>query len=312
MRALVTGVAGFVGSHLAERLLRNGHQVTGLDSLTPYYDRAVKRRNLEDALEAGLDFHEVDVLTADQSLLLEGVDWVFHQAGQPGVRDSWTEFDAYVSNNILGTERMLVAALAAGVRRFVYASSSSVYGETQEYPTRESTLPAPKSPYGVTKLAAEHLCGVFGREFGLSTVSLRYFTVYGPRQRPDMAMQRLIKAGFEGSDFPMYGDGSQVRDFTYVDDVVDANLLAADRVLEAGTVLNVAGGSSVSLKEVIATVEKLLDRKIRVETRGIQAGDVARTGGDTTKAAEDLGWKPTTDILTGLTRQVEWYQARQT
>src|SRR4051812_32930977 len=220
MRALVTGVAGFIGSTLAEALVGNGDVVVGVDCFTPYYDAAQKRANLQ-RLAATKQFTlaEADLRTAELPPLLDGVDVVYHQAGQPGVRLSWASgFAEYDSHNIIATQRLLEGARAAGVARVVYASSSSVYGNAPRYPTSEDDLPQPHSPYGVTKLAAEHLCNLYAANWGVHTVSLRYFTVYGPRQRPDMAMHRLIESALAGTPFPLYGDGSAVRDFTFVDD----------------------------------------------------------------------------------------------
>jgi nucleoside-diphosphate-sugar epimerase len=308
MRALVTGIAGFIGSHLAERLLTDGHTVRGIDCLTPYYDVGEKRANLEEL--ARLDHCEIvvdDLGTCEIDALLDGIDVIFHQAGQPGVRASWRDgFGSYVQHNILATQRLLEAAKGADLERFVFASSSSVYGDAPRYPTRETDLPAPQSPYGVTKLAAEHLCGVYARNWDVPTVSLRYFTVYGPRQRPDMAMRRLVDAALAGRRFPMYGDGSQVRDFTFVADVVEGNLLAASKPVPPGTVINVAGGSSVTLREVIDIVGELCGSPVNLDRRPAQPGDVRRTGGSTEVASSLLGWGPTVDVRDGLARQIEW------
>ena len=313
MRVLVTGCAGFIGSTLAERLRADGHQVIGVDCFTPYYDVETKRRNACQLLERGVDVCEADLRTVDVDALLRGVEVVLHQAGQPGVRASWEQFDAYVEHNILATRRLLDAATRAGIHRFVYASSSSVYGDAETFPTGEEACPSPRSPYGMTKLAAEHLCGVYARSFGVPTVSLRYFTVFGPRQRPDMAMHRLIEAALDGTPFPMYGDGSQTRDFTFVDDIVEANILAAtlDGV-PPGAVMNVAGGCSSTLGSVIATVEGLVGRPIALDDRGEQPGDVVRTGGSTDAARRLLGWAPSVGLDDGLARQVDWHRARRT
>lgn len=313
MRALVTGAAGFIGSHLAEGLLEAGHRVLGVDALTDYYSVESKRRNLA-ALEGhgAFEFSQVDLATSDVGGVLRDVDVVFHQAGQPGVRASWAEqFDDYVSRNILTTQRLLGAAKGSTtLRRFVFASSSSVYGEALRYPTSESDLPQPHSPYGVTKLAAEHLCGLYAGNWDVPTVALRYFTVYGSRQRPDMAMHRLIEAALTGGAFPMYGDGSQVRDFTHVSDIVAANLAAVEADVPRGTVVNIAGGSSASLAEVISTVEKLTGREIELDRHPSQAGDVARTGADTSLAREALEWKPRTSLEDGLQEQIAWHRDR--
>lgn len=312
MNVLVTGAAGFIGSHLVERLATDGHQVRALDCLTSYYDVRQKRANL-DSLSGlpGCQVLELDLRAADLSEVLGGVDLVFHQAGQPGVRASWDRFDSYVEHNVLATQRLLSVVEGSAVRRFVFASSSSVYGDAPTYPTSEDDLPEPVSPYGVTKLAAEHLCGVYARNWGVPTVSLRYFTVYGPRQRPDMAMHRMIEAALSGQPFPLFGDGYQTRDFTYVDDVVEANLIAASSNLPIGTVLNVAGGTAASLLDVVEIVEGLTGRSVPLDHRPSERGDVLRTGGSTERAERLLGWRPRVSLVEGLSRQVRWHVARR-
>lgn len=313
MRGLITGAAGFIGSHLAERLLADGEEVVGVDCLTDYYDRGSKRANLAAVIDHERFTHvEGDLNDLDLHVLLDGVDVVYHQAGQPGVRASWDSFDTYVRDNVAATQRLLDAARDLATPRVVYASSSSVYGDATTYPTTEDMLPRPRSPYGVTKLAAEHLCNVYARNHGVPTVSLRYFTVFGPRQRPDMAMHRLAEAALDGGAFPLFGDGSQVRDFTYVSDIVEANVLAgARRDVPPGTVVNVSGGSSVDLAWVIGAIERLAGTSIRLDRRGDQAGDVARTGGSSARAREILGWAPTVSIEDGLARQVAWHRERR-
>lgn len=311
MSALVTGAAGFVGSHLAQRAHEAGYEVIAVDSLTSYYEPNLKKENADALIESGIEFVEADLLEVDLENLLSNVDVVFHQAGQPGVRASWAQgFDDYIRANVRLTQELLEASRHAGLRRFVYASSSSVYGHARSYPVRESVLPRPYSPYGVTKLAAEHLCSLYAANWSLPTVSLRYFSVYGPRQRPDMAFRRLIDAALLGEAFPLMGDGKQVRDFTYVDDVVEANLAAAERDLEPGEVLNIAGGSTISLLEVIGMVESVADRKIELKRLPAQPGDVRKTSGATGKADSLLGWVPTTDLRMGIERQVAWQRDR--
>lgn len=308
MRALVTGAAGFVGSHLVQRLCRDGHAVTGLDSFSDYYDVALKRANAEAAAHAGAEVIEGDLNVVDLDRLLDGVDVVFHLAGQPGVRSSWgTDFTTYTYCNVDATQRLLEAGKASRtLRRLVYASSSSIYGDAERYPTRESDRPQPVSPYGVTKLAAEHLCNLYATCFGVPTVSLRYFTVYGPGQRPDMAFTRFARAAARGAEITVYGTGEQVRDFTYVDDVVEANVLAATRDVAPGTVLNVAGGSHATVNDVLQIFEDLAGEPLSVIRGAALAGDVRRTGGDTTAIRSVLGWQPATSLRDGIARQFRW------
>jgi nucleoside-diphosphate-sugar epimerase len=312
MRDVVTGVAGFVGSHLAESLLAAGREVLGVDCLTDYYDRDEKMANLSGLLgRDAFSFLTLDLRDGDLVRLLRGADVVYHQAGQPGVRLSWsTGFPDYVGHNVLATQRLLEAARIARCRRVVYASSSSVYGERASFPSRETDLPHPHSPYGVTKLAAEHLCSLYADNWGVPTVSLRYFTVYGPRQRPDMAIRRLVDAALSGTPFQLFGDGSQVRDFTFVGDVVAANVLAGTAELPPGTVLNIAGGSSVRLDELIRLVEDLAGSRVALEHLPAKPGDVSATGGSTEEAARLLGWSPATSLETGITAQLAWARRR--
>jgi nucleoside-diphosphate-sugar epimerase len=308
MHALVTGAAGFVGSHLTKRLREEGHHVIGLDSFTDYYDVALKRVNAEAAIRAGAIFVEGDLNVIDLNGIVDGVDVIFHLAGQPGVRSSWgTEFSTYTSCNIKATQRLLEASKGSPrLRRLVYASSSSVYGDAERYPTSERDRPQPLSPYGVTKLAAEHLCGLYAASFGVPTVSLRYFTVYGPGQRPDMAFTRFAKAAVLGGEITIYGSGEQIRDFTFVDDVVDASLLAATRDVPPGTVLNVAGGSHISVNDVLQVFEVLAGSKLSVTRVEAIAGDVQRTGGDTAAIRSVLGWQPAVSLQEGIARQFDW------
>ena len=312
-RVLVTGAAGFVGSHLVDTLLAHGDTVVGVDCFTPYYSPAAKRDALSGALDHdGFQLVEADLRDANLAPIFEGVDTVFHQAAQPGVRLSWSDgFGEYASHNVLATQRLLEAAHDAGVRRFVYASSSSVYGNQERYPTVETDLPRPYSPYGVTKLAAEHLCGLYAENWNLSTVALRYFTVFGPRQRPDMSIHRLCEAVGTGASFPRFGDGEQVREFTDVSDVVAANLCAADADVANGTVVNIAGGGEITLNELIAMVGELADTEVVIENHPSQAGDAKRNGGATDKARELLGWEPTVSLRDGIAAQLAWHNARR-
>jgi UDP-glucuronate 4-epimerase len=308
MRFLVTGSAGFIGSHLSRRLVGEGHAVIGVDCLRANYDVAEKKANLAWLATAGsVDQRDLDLSEDPLDELVAGIDVVVHLAGQPGVRASWGDGLAdYTRDNIVATERLLRAATEAGVGRFVMASSSSVYGEAVRYPCREDDLPRPHSPYGVTKLAAEHLGLAHARNQGLPVVALRFFSVYGPRQRPDMGLRRLFDAARNGAAFPRFGDGTQIRDLTYVGDVVDATLAAADADLDPGTVLNVAGGSEVTLAELIARVEALTGTSIAIDQHDVQAGDVTRTGGDTTRIREATGWVPATDLDAGLAAMAAW------
>ena len=306
--SLVTGAAGFVGSHLCERLLQAGHQVIGLDAFTDYYPRAVKEANLA-TLRTRPDFRflEVDLARADLAPVVAEADFIFHQAGQPGVRASWgKDFDVYVEYNIRATQRLLEAARGSTcLQRLVFASSSSVYGDARDLPLREESPTRPYSPYGVTKLAAEHQCALYHSNHGLPTVALRYFTVYGPRQRPDMGFHKFIRAALSDRPIVLYGDGEQTRDFTYVADAVEANWLAlAPRAV--GEVFNVGGGSRCSVNQVLASLEEILGRPIRRDYRPTQPGDVRHTWADTTRAREVLGFSPRVSLREGLARQVEW------
>jgi len=305
MRVLVTGVAGFIGSTLAERLIRDGHDVVGVDAFTDYYARSIKEANLT-VLRASPRFRlvEADLADIDLAPLVEGTDVVYHQAAQAGVRASWGQsFEVYTRWNILATQRLLEAVKGSKVRRFVYASSSSVYGQTTDLPMRETSRPMPFSPYGVTKLAAEHLVELYRHNFGVSTVSLRYFTVYGPRQRPDMGFHKFIRALLADKPLVVFGDGKQTRDFTFVDDIVEANMLALADGVEG--VYNIGGGSRVTLLDALATLGRVAGRTPRIENIEDQAGDVTHTAADTTSAREKLGYAPKVPLAEGLARQVE-------
>jgi nucleoside-diphosphate-sugar epimerase len=308
--SLVTGAAGFIGSHLCERLLGAGHRVIGLDDFSDYYPRGMKEANLAPlAGRAGFELVEQDLARTDLATLVAEVDHIFHQAGQPGVRPSWgEEFDIYLDRNVRATQRLLEAVKGSSrLKRLVYASSSSVYGDSPDLPLREDSPTRPHSPYGVTKLAAEHLCGLYRANFGVPTVSLRYFTVYGPRQRPDMGFHKFIRAALEDRAVLVYGDGEQTRDFTYVADVVEANWLALAPAA-TGQVFNIGGGSRVSVNQVLASLEEILGRPLRREHGGPQVGDVRHTWADTTRARHVLGFAPAVALREGLASEVKWLQ----
>ncbi len=308
MRCLVTGVAGFIGSHLAERLLTEGHEVCGIDAFIDYYPRHLKESNI-DNLWSWKNFNliERNLLSVYLPPVLDGVDWVFHLAAQAGVRASWgDEFTRYADCNVLATQRLLDAVTQAKhIRRFVYASSSSIYGNTTALPVTEDTTPHPVSPYGVTKLAAEHLCSLYHQNFGVPTVALRYFTVYGPRQRPDMAFHRFCKATIERNPVHIHGDGEQTRDFTYVSDIVEANVQAAIREAAIGEVMNIAGGSRVSLTQVLHLLQDISGNPLAVVHGRDQHGDVRDTFADTTRAERLLGYSPKVSLQEGLARELE-------
>ena len=301
MRYLVTGAAGFIGSHLAEALLANEHEVVGWDSFTDYYDPTLKEENAR-----GLDVRRLD-LAADE-LDLAGFDGVFHLAGQPGVRSFGDVFDVYVRENVVAGRRLFEAAARDGVR-VVYASTSSIYGAAETFPTPEDTQPRPLSPYGVTKLAAEHLAFAYARGFGLDAVTLRYFSVFGPRQRPDMAFPRIVAALLDETPFELYGDGGHSRGFTYVDDAVAATVAAMERA-PSGAVYNVGGGAEVSMLEAIAAFEELAGRALDVRTTGTVAGDQRRSRADTSRIEAELGWRAETPFEQGIRAQWDWAAAR--
>jgi nucleoside-diphosphate-sugar epimerase len=298
MRAIVSGAAGFIGSHLTETLLAAGHEATGIDCFTDYYDVELKEENAR-----GLDVRRLDL--AEDELDFVGVDVVFHLAGQPGVQSFGGVFPTYLRRNVLASQRVFEAAARDGAR-VVFASSSSVYGAAERYPTPESTEPRPLSPYGITKLACEHLGAAYAREFGLDLVVLRYFNAFGPRQRPDMAFTRIVNALAAGSGFEVYGDGDQSRGWTYVGDVVAGTILAANGT---GT-YNVGGAIEASLNETIDLLERISGRTLEVTNRPAVAGDQRRTSADTTRIRQELGWEPTTSLEDGLRAQWEWVSSR--
>jgi UDP-glucuronate 4-epimerase len=306
MKFAVTGAAGFIGSHLAEALIDAGYEVLALDAYRDHYDPAIKERNL-----SGIDVCRLDLATEPLNELLSGTDGIFHLAAKPGVRSSWGEdFAEYLRDNVLATQRVFEAASRQGVR-VVFASSSSVYGEAASHPTPESATPQPLSPYGVTKLSCERLATAYARNFDLDAVTLRYFTVYGPRQRPDMAFARLAAALAEGAGFELYGDGTQSRGFTFVSDAVSATIAA---MLEApsGRTYNVGGGAESTMRDAIALLEEISGRKLDVEIRDRAHGDVSRTSADISRIRSELRWEPRVSLDAGLREQWSWASAHLT
>jgi UDP-glucuronate 4-epimerase len=311
---VVTGVAGFIGSHLAEALLSQGWDVVGIDAFTQYYATADKWGNLAGLLERpGFELVRADLATVDVQDRLRGAAVVFHQAAQPGVRTSWgREFASYVHHNVLGTQRLLESCVQAAVPRLIVASSSSVYGNAPSYPTTEDAATRPVSPYGVSKLAAEHLCRAYA-DAGMSSMGvavLRYFTVYGPRQRPDMGFRRFMEAALAGRPIVVYGDGEQTRDFTYVDDIVRANLLAMAAPIRAQAI-NIGGGRRVTLNETLDLIGQTTGRCLHIDRRPAPPGDVRHTGADGSRAEALLGYRPRTDLAAGLAAQAAWMAERQ-
>jgi UDP-glucose 4-epimerase len=307
VKVVVTGAAGFIGSTLSESLLRDGHEVTGVDAFVDFYPREAKERNLA-GCRADARFHLVEGALQDLDLrpILDGARAVFHLAAQAGVRSSWgREFSLYVDHNVLATQRLLEAAVQAGTPRVVYASSSSVYGDSAQMPLGEGAACRPMSPYGVTKLAAEHLGNLYERNHGLPVVSLRYFTVYGPRQRPDMAFHRFLKAARDREPIRVYGDGRQTRDFTYIEDIVRATRAAADSG-RPGCVYNVGGGERLSVNQVLELVGEVTGRRPDVIREEAQKGDVRDTSADTSAARQDLGFRSTVSLREGLAREWDW------
>jgi len=308
MKVLVTGCAGFIGSHLTEYLLKEGHEVTGIDCFTDYYAKELKEKNLSVALQHK-NFTFLHNNLSDMTEFPD-VDIVFHQAAQAGVRSSWgKDFSIYSRNNIEATQRLLEWYTNTKVKKFVYASSSSVYGDVS-LPMHEEMRLQPVSPYGVSKLAAEHLCYLYWKNFQVPTISLRYFTVYGPRQRPDMGINTFVKSIMEENEISIYGDGTQTRDFTYIDDVIRANILAAMSNV-SGEVFNIGGGNRISLNDLISVIEQATGKKAFVRYTATQKGDVVDTLADNSKARQKLGWEPHVDIRDGISRYVSWIKNQQ-
>ena len=308
MHALVTGCAGFIASHLTESLLADGHSVVGIDCFNDNYGRRQKLQNLDRARSWDMfDFVPVDLTRGELHEFVGECDVVFHLAAEPGVRASWGDrFDLYLRNNMLATQHLLEAAKAWPDKRFVYASSSSIYGDAEALPTPEDTIPRPFSPYGVTKLGGEQMCQLYHGNYGVDAVMLRYFSVYGPRQRPDMAFRIFCEAAVAGEPVTVFGDGQQTRDFTYVGDVVAATRAAADSPIAPGRVYNIGGGSQVGLTEAIATLGTIAGHKLEVKHVERQRGDVRHTGADTTRARKELGFQPGTSLTEGLQAEFEW------
>jgi UDP-glucose 4-epimerase len=307
VKALVTGAAGFIGSHLTTALLDRGYEVTGLDSFTDYYPRAIKESNVAvNRDRKGFRFVFGSLQHADLRALLADKTHVFHLAAQAGVRKSWgTDFKTYTENNIEATQRLLEASVGRPLHRFVYASSSSLYGDNASIPMREDALPQPVSPYGVTKLAAEQLCYLYFVNHGVPTTSVRYFTVYGPRQRPDMAFNRFIRAAMSGAPITLYGDGEQTRDFTYVDDAVAATIAAGERGVP-GRAYNIGGGSRVTVNHVLEIIGRILGRPLDVRREATQKGDMRDTFADTSLARQDLGFSPRVSLEEGIEAEYRW------
>ena len=307
MTALVTGVAGFIGSHLAGALLDRGAAVVGIDAFTDYYPRAIKERNLD--VNRGRDrfrFVETSLQDADLPSLLEGVTHVFHLAAQAGVRKSWgRDFRTYTDNNVDATQKLLEACVGRPLHRFVHASSSSVYGDRAAIPMKEDALPQPVSPYGVTKMAAEQLGYLYHVNYGVPAVAMRYFTVYGPRQRPDMAFNRFIRAALDDKPITLYGDGEQTRDFTFVTDAVAATIAAGERGVP-GTAYNIGGGSRVSMNDVLRIIEGIAGRPLTIQREDAQKGDMRDTYADSSLARRDLGFVPAVSLQEGLEAEYRW------
>ena len=308
MRALVTGCAGFIGSHLAESLLQDGFEVVGIDCFNENYARRQKLRNLEQAREwSGFEFVPVDLSRGDLRDLVVDCELIFHLAAEPGVRQSWGQrFESYVRNNILATQLLLDALRELPGRRVVYASSSSIYGNAERLPTAEDVTPLPISPYGTTKLAGEHLVQLYHFNYGVDAVCLRYFSVYGPRQRPDMAFHRFCNAAITGDEIVVFGNGRQTRDFTFVSDVVSATRAASTVAGLAGEVFNVGGGSQIALNDALQVIGELAGRDLNLRFAEPRSGDVSDTGADISQARSRLGFAPAVAFEEGLGAQFEW------
>ncbi|MGM3305619.1 NAD-dependent epimerase/dehydratase family protein [Anabaena sp. WFMT] len=314
-KIIVTGAAGFIGSHLVDTLLQQGEEVIGIDEFNDYYDPLLKRKNIA-TCERSPNFTliEGDIQFLDLPKILQDVEVVYHQAAQAGVRNSWGQgFRAYTERNISATQLLLEAAKdAKSLKRLVFASTSSVYGDAETLPTHEKIAPQPVSPYGITKLAAERLCGLYHKNFGVPFVSLRYFTVYGPRQRPDMAFHKFFKAVLQDEAIPIYGDGQQTRDFTFVSDAIAANLAAATVPEAVGEIFNIGGGSRVVLSEVLDTMTEIVGKPIKRNHIEKAMGDARHTAADVSKAQKILGYQPQVSLRDGLKQEWEWVKGLYT
>lgn len=309
IKVLVTGACGFIGSHLCERLLKEGHYVFGIDCFSDYYSKEIKMKNIEISLQNPLfKLYETDIL--ELTSIDKDIEYIFHVAAQPGVRTSWGKnFNIYVKNNILATQHFLeLCKDHKRFKKFIYSSSSSVYGNAEMFPTREDTLPKPVSPYGVTKLAGEHLCQLYLKNYNVPIICLRYFTVFGPRQRPDMAFNKFIKSMLTGESLTVYGDGEQSRDFTYVSDVVDANILAMQKDTKE-IIFNIGGGNYATVNRIIHALKELIKFNIKVEYKEKAKGDVRDTKADISRAKRELGFFPKHNLSFGLEQEIEWIKS---
>jgi len=309
MNCLVTGAAGFIGSHLCRKLLNEGYSVTGIDSFVDFYPKWIKEKNIIDLKKRNkFKFISEDINNTDLGSLLKKTDFVLHLAAQAGVRSSWgSDFSVYTKNNIEATQKLLEAAKNSPVKKFIYASSSSVYGAYSELPMSEKNSLHPYSPYGVTKLAGENLCSLYFNNFGIHTVSLRFFTVYGPGQRPDMAFHRFFKAIINDKQIPVFGNGKQTRDFTYIDDIIKATFssIVKGRI---GEIYNIAGGNRRKLEDIFPIIEKITLKNIQIKLEREQKGDVSHTYADIGKAKKDLNFSPQTPLTEGLQEEWSWIQ----
>ncbi len=307
MNCLVTGAAGFIGSHLCRRLLKEGFKVVGIDSFTDFYPKRIKQKNIKPLKkDKNFEFIAEDINELSLKKILKKTDYVFHHAAQAGVRTSWgANFSVYIKNNIEATQKMLEVAKDLNLKKFIYASSSSVYGNSPDLPMSETSPLYPLSPYGVTKLAAENLCLLYCKNYGVPSISLRFFTVYGPGQRPDMAFHKFFKSIAEGKQISVYGDGSQTRDFTYIDDVIDANLSSLEKG-KVGEIYNIGGGTRKRLKDIFPILENICQKRVRIARKETQKGDMPHTFANIEKARKDLNYSPQVNLRDGLKEEWLW------